>query len=113
MANKPLKGINFPGLEGTYIVPTITNGALTLAQGDWYLGDDGLYHNDENDGNCVGVTADATVIVTPDPYIPDNFNMYVEYGIRCVSQGEELLFFVADKDPNEGDDIVVNYTVLA
>ena len=113
MANKPLKAINFKGLPDTYIVPTITNGTLNLAQGDWYLGDDGLYHNDENDGNCVGVTADATVIVTPDPYIPDNFNMYVECGIRCVSQGEELLFFVADKDPNEYDDIVVNYTVFA
>ena len=113
MANKPLKAINFPGLLDTYIVPTITNGTLNLAQGDWYLGDDGLYHNDENDGNCVGVTADATVIVTPDPSNTDGFNWYIECGVRCVAQGEEALFFAADADPNEGDDIVVNYTVFA
>ena len=94
-------------------IPTIINGTITLVQGDWYLGDDGLYHNDENDGTCPGVTADATVIVTPDPSNADSFNWYIECGIRCVSQGEETLFFVADTDPNEYDDIVVNYTVLA
>jgi hypothetical protein len=91
----------------------ITNGTITLAQGDWYLGDDGLYHNDENDGTCTGVTADATVIVTPDPSNTDGFNWYIECGVRCVTQGEETLFFVADTDPNKGDDIVVNYTVFA
>jgi hypothetical protein len=91
----------------------ITNGTITLAQGDWYLGDDGLYHNDEGDGACSGVTADATVIVTPDPSMLDSFNAYIDCGIRCVDQGLDALFFVAEKDPNEYDDIVVNYTAFA
>lgn len=94
-------------------IPTITNGMLNLASGDWYLDDDGLYHNDENDGNCVGVTANSTVIVTPATYPLDNFNAYVDYGICCNSQGDEFLGFVSDKDPSEYGDIVVNYTVFA
>lgn len=113
MANKPLKGINFPGLEDTYTVPTVTNGTITLCQGDWYLFDDGLYRNDSNDGNCTGVTTDATVIVTPDPSMPDSLSNYIKCGVRCVGQSEELLIFAADIDPNEYDDIIVNYTVLA
>jgi hypothetical protein len=99
--------------EATIGVIGMINGSITLAQGDWYLGDDGLYHNDEGDGACSGVTADATVIVTPDPSILDSFNAYIDCGIRCVDQGLDALFFVAEKDPNEYDDIVVNYTAFA
>ena len=89
---------------------SMKSGSIILAQGDWYLGDDDLYHNDENDGNCAGVTAESIVFVAPATDI-NSFNLYGKHGVRCVSQGFESLFFIANTDPI--DDITVNYAVLA
>lgn len=108
MANKPLKGINFPGLEDTYTVLSMSNGTVTLVASNWYLNTDGLYQIDCESVDYVA--ADVTVVVAPNP-ATENFNAYIENGVRCIDQGVETLAFVANTQPTV--DITVNYTVFA
>lgn len=55
-----------------------------------------------------GVTADNAVVVSPDPD-NDNYSIYVENEIRCISQSENTLVFQCGSTPT--DDVFVNAAI--
>lgn len=55
-----------------------------------------------------GVAADNVVVVSPDPD-NDNYSIYVENEIRCISQSDNALVFQCGSTPS--DDVTVNVVV--
>lgn len=72
---------------------------ITIAVSDWA--------NNEATKTVTGVTADNTVIVSPDPVSAD---VYAEAGILCTAQAANSLTFTCDTVPSS--DVTVNIVIV-
>ena len=78
-------------------------GAVTMKSASINLFPNDSWVNNEQIVNVDGVTGNNMVVVSPNPSI-DNYNVYNECAIRCVSQSDGKLTFLCETAP---DTIVV------
>lgn len=81
------------------IVPVISTITVTLTANDWV--------SDEQTVVATGVTANNTVIVSPDPSCIQD---YTAAGITCTGQAVNALTFACDTAPESA--IIVNVLII-
>lgn len=77
----------------------MTKTTVTLSMGGW--------SNKKQTVSVAAATADNVVIPSP---IPEDCEVYSDYGIKCVAQASKTLTFQCDDVPNE--EITVNVVIL-
>lgn len=81
---------------------TIDNEVITLALDGWT--------NNNQIVNVRSATANNTVIVAPDSDT-NNYEAYIDFGVRCIKQEEGKLTFYCEKTPDIA--IIVNVAMFS